>query len=240
MFLKILFLLLGSAVTADGILMWFTSNFNLGNVMTLLLGGAMLVFGLLHHHLSRPWKWAVLALFLLVLLLICLLLGFGLSDNVSYEEDAVIVLGAAVRGEVPSGALQDRLAVAAAYHAKNPDALIVVSGGQGAQESVTEALAMERWLVSHGVDPEKIRKEEKATSTRENFRFSKALLDAELGSDHTACFITNEYHMFRSRSIATQEGLWEPTHLHSNTRWYGILPGVLREVLAVAKHLILE
>ena len=240
MFLKILFVLFGSAVTANGVMMWFTSNFNLGNVMTLALGGVMIAFGLLHQYLTRPWKLAVLAAWLLTVLLVCLLLGCGLTDTATYEEDAVIVLGAAIHGEIPSGALRDRLAVAAAYHEENPDAVIVVSGGQGAQEDITEALAMERWLVAHGVNPEKILKEEHATSTRENFRFSKSLLDQHLCKGYTACFVTNEYHIFRSGSIALQEGFEDISHMHSNTRWYGVLPGVLREILAVAKHLFID
>lgn len=234
--LKALFLILGVAVTLDGIFMWFTSNFNLGNVMTLLLGAALIAFGALHHHLSKPWKLAILAVFLLVLVVITALLVFGLTDTVDYHEDAVIVLGAAVRGEVPSGALQDRLDAALRYFEKNPTATIVVSGGQGPQEDITEALAMERYLIAHGVPQAQILKEERSTSTEENFKFSKAMLDAHFAEDYTVCFVTNEYHIFRAGRIAQQAGLDSLTHVHSNTRWYGILPGVLRECLAVMKY----
>lgn len=240
MILKLLFLILGLGVTANGVLTWFTSNFNLGNVATILLGVAMTLFGFFSSQLSKPFRLAACAVFLLIALAMSLLLGYGLTDNVTYREDAVIVLGAAIHGEVPSGALRDRLAVAVDYHKKNPDAIIVVSGGQGAQEDITEALAMERWLISHGVKAENILKEERATSTQENFRFSKALLDDRLEQDYTVCFVSNEYHIFRSGSIALQEGFEDLSHMHSNTKWYGVLPGVLREILAVAKHLILD
>ena len=54
--------------------------------------------------------------------------------------------------------------------------LIVVSGGQGPQETVTEAEAMRRYLVSCGVAEDHIVKEERATSTLENLQFSDALL----------------------------------------------------------------
>jgi len=238
--LKIIFLILGFAVTADGIFMWCTSNFNLGNVMTLLLGAALITFGFLHTHLPRLWKFTALAAFLLVLLAVGTLLSFGLTDTATYEEDAVIVLGAAVRGEVPSGALRDRLNAALRYHKKNPDALIVVSGGQGPQEDITEALAMERFLTARGVPPEKILKEEQATSTLENFQFSKALLDAHFESGYTACFVTNEYHIYRAGCFARQTGIDAMTHYHSITPWYDILPGVLRECLAVIKYWALD
>lgn len=240
MVLKTVFLILGIAVTLDGIFMWFTSNFTLGNVMTLLLGAAMIAFGYWHEHLSKPWRSAVIAVFLLVLIVTTSLLVFGLTDTATYEEDAVIVLGAAVRGEVPSGALQDRLDAALRYHEKNQNAYIVVTGGQGYQEDITEALAMERYLAARGVPHEKIIKEEQATSTLENFQFSKALLDARLDGDYTACFITNEYHIYRSGKFAEQAGFPPLAHVHSNTRWYGVLPGVLREILAVTKYWILD
>lgn len=240
MIVKTLFLILGIAVTLDGVFMWLTSNFNLGNVLTLLLGAALLSFGFFHTCLSKPWKIAVLAVFILVAVSVTALLGFGLTDTVTYEEDAVIVLGAAVRGEVPSGALQDRLDAALKYHEKNPNAIIVVSGGQGPQEDITEALAMERYLSARGVPMEKILKEERSTSTLENFKFSKVLLDERFGTTYTACFITNEYHIYRAGNFAEQ-ALFPPlTHFHSSTRWYGVLPGVLRECLAVAKYWVLD
>lgn len=237
--LKVLFLILGVAVTLDGVFMWFTSNFNLGNVMTLLLGAALIAFGILHRHLPKPWKMAVIAGFLLVALVITALLVFGLTDTADYTEDAVIVLGAAVRGEVPSGALRDRLDAALRYFEQNPDAIIVVSGGQGPQEAITEALAMERYLTAHGVPQAQILKEERSTSTLENFEFSKALLDARF-EDYTACFVTNEYHIYRAGQIARQAGFAPLAHVHSNTRWYGILPGVLRECLAVMKYWVFD
>lgn len=239
MIVKILFLILGAAVTLDGIFMWLTSNFNLGNVMTLLLGAVLLAFGFFHTCLSKPWKIAVWAVFVLVIVSVTALLGFGLTDTVTHEEDAVIVLGAAVRGEVPSGALQDRLDAALRYFEKNPDVLIVVSGGQGPQEDITEALAMERYLMANDVPQVQILKEERSTSTLENFRFSKTLLD-ERFETYSACFITNEYHIYRSGKFAEQAGFPPLTHCHSNTRWYGILPGVLRECLAVAKYWVLD
>ena len=80
----------------------------------------------------------------------------GGTDNVTYQEDAIIVLGAAVRGEEISGALQKRLDVAIEYYQKNPDVVIVVTGGQGPQEDITEALAMERYLLANGIPKEKI------------------------------------------------------------------------------------
>ena len=236
--MKFILYALGVAVTANSVFAWFTSNFNLGNVMTLLFGLALLAFAMFYCALTHAIRAVAYAVFAAAILCISLLLGCGFRDTATYEEDAIIVLGAAVRGEIPSGALRDRLDVAVAYWEKNPNAVIVVTGGQGAQEDITEALAMERYLLAHGVDKDHIIKEERSTSTEENFVFSKALLDETLGRDHTACFITNEYHIYRAGELAKQAGYEQITHMHSRTKWYSILPGTLRECLAVLKFWI--
>ena len=76
----------------------------------------------------------------------CLLLRHGEADNSDIPVDAVIVLGAGVNGETPSAALQSRINAAAAYLQKHPDVPVVLSGGQGPGERITEAEAMRRAL----------------------------------------------------------------------------------------------
>ena len=114
------------------------------------------------------------------LLCFVFLAGYVLSyahSTVTYKEDAIIVLGAAVHGKTPSRTLRYRLKKAVDYHEQNPDAIIIVSGGQGAQEDISEAEAMKIYLVENGVASNKIIKEDKSTSTAENFKFSKEILD---------------------------------------------------------------
>ena len=238
--LRLLALALGCAATVNGIVLSFTTNFNLGNILTLILGAAFLCLAIFFDKIKKIFPiWLKAAL---IFILVCVLgLGsflfiYGVSDNVSYNEDAVIVLGAAIHKDVPSLVLKQRLDKAAEYHNENPNAIIVVSGGKGPQESITEALAMERYLISKGVPTDKIIKEEKATSTYENFIFSKEILDEHFSGDYNVAFVTNEYHTYRAGEIAALAGLDSVCHIHSNTRWYSVLPGVLRECVAVAKH----
>ena len=54
-----------------------------------------------------------------------------------------------------------------------PDLKIVVSGGQGEGENITEATAMRNFLVDNGVDSSLIIMEDKSTNTYENFLYSK-------------------------------------------------------------------
>ncbi len=241
--LKSILIILGIAVLTNGIVLSFTTNLNLGNVLTLLLGGVLIFWYMFFNTLVRALPKWIRAIFIIVLVfaisLSSFLFCFGKNNNVTYKEDAIIVLGAGIHGETPSRILADRLNSAIEYHKKNPDSVIVVSGGQGHQESIPEALAMERYLIAKGIPSDKIIKEDKSKSTYENFVNSKAILDSTFNSDYSVAFITNEYHVYRARGIAKSAGL-QTTHYHSSTLWYSVLPGTLRECLAVMKFWVFK
>lgn len=220
-----------------------TSNLNLGNILTLLLGVVLVLVGVFWGKLKAgapKWFKATFFIFLaIVFVFSSSLYLYGKADNVTYDEDAIIVLGAGLRGSRPSSTLRGRLNAAYEYHKQNPDALIVVSGGKGHDEDITEAEAMEAYLVNLGVPTEKIVKEEKSTSTFENFVFSKEILDGLLGENYKIAYISNEYHVFRAGHIAKKAGFENATHAHSDTIWHSVLPGTLRECVGVMKYFIL-
>lgn len=157
---------------------------------------------------------------------------YGQNDNVTFEEDALIVLGAGLRGEVPSSVLAERLKAALRYYEQNPDVIIVVSGGQGANEAITEALAMERYLVGNGIPAEKIIKEEMSTNTRENIAFSKQILDDYFSEPYKTAIVTSDFHIFRSNMISVKAGL-ESAHTHGKILKHTIPANYLRETAAV-------
>ena len=238
-FIKVALICIGSIITMNGIVAASVSNLNTGLFLTFGLGMFLVAFGLLFHRIP---KWARLALF------ICLcaiavsatsVFAIGAFDSATYKEDAVIVLGAGLRGDRPSLTLKNRLDRAVDYYEKNPDCLIVVTGGQGAGEDITEALAMERYLVNAGIPLKNIIKEELSTSTYENFRNAKDLLDSRLGEDYSITLITNDFHILRATAIAQKAGFDSPTHLNSPTPVYTALPSVLRECLAILKFIFL-
>ena len=125
------------------------------------------------------------------------------------------------------------------YHNKNPEALIVVTGGKGLQETVTEAYAMEKYLIQNGVEESKIIKEEMATSTFENMKFSKEILDNYFANDYSVVVITNNFHIFRGAAIAKKAGFQNVKHMHAGLQWYNLVPCFLRESLAVVKMLVI-
>ena len=243
----IILTIVGLAILILGVFLCIFSNFNLGTILTLLLGAFFLLWGVFNRKIKeltktgilKYVKYAVLALFVAEFILVGIIAFFGTVDNATYKEDAVIVLGAAVRGERVTLPLRYRLDSAIEYYEKNPEAVIIVSGGKGLQEDVTEALAMERYLLSEGVPEENIVKEERATSTEENMTFSKEIADGLFEEGYSVCVITNDFHVLRGVGMAKKAGFSEVTHKGASLQWYNLLPCYLRESLAVLKFWII-
>ncbi len=229
----------GLAITINGVAMLLAVTFNLGSLLALILGAVLTLWGIYLNQVSQLFPLGLRAFVAATLVVVVgfstFLLVFGLRDNVTHKENAVIVLGAGVNGEAVSLALEGRLDTAVEYHKQNPKALIVVSGGQGPGEDISEAEAMKRYLVKKGVPEALIIKEDKSTSTRENFLFSKKKLDEFFVGEYTVAYITNDYHVYRAGGIAKNAGFKNLTHAHSGTLWHTVVPGTLRECLAVAK-----
>jgi len=123
--------------------------------------------------------------------------------------DAIIVLGAGLRGDEPSVILQTRLNAAIEYARAREDVPIIVSGGLGAGRNITEAQAMFNYLTARGVDENIVWMEGASTNTYENLTFSRELME-ERGldtEDITVAVVSNEFHLFRARMIADNAGL---------------------------------
>lgn len=152
------------------------------------------------------------------------------------EADYVIVLGAKVNGTYPSLSLKARLDTAAEYLNRYPNATAVVSGGQGPDEGISEALCMYNYLTGAGIAPERIIMEDQSTSTKENLEFSKAYFDT---SGSSVVLITNDFHVFRSVKIAEKSGYVNVSGQAAPSLWYLIPTNYAREFLAVVKDFIL-
>jgi uncharacterized SAM-binding protein YcdF (DUF218 family) len=157
---------------------------------------------------------------------------YGNVSNVTYNEDAVIVLGAGVRGESVTRPLARRLDTAFNYWRRNPNAYIIVTGGLGSRATITEAEAMARYLVRRGGPRERILLEELSTSTYENLKFAKEILNEHFAGNFTSVLVTNDFHIYRAVQTARNVGL-NVTRKGAPTDWYSRPVNYLREMLAV-------
>lgn len=228
-------------------LVWvnFTAFINAGNIVgTAVIGLALLcaIFsGLFMRLIKRLWgrligriALCVLGGVIAALAAACIFFSVNMAAYMSEPvEDirCVLVLGCQVRGEEPSSMLAGRLDAALPLLREHPDAVCVVSGGQGRGENISEAECMSRYLVGKGIDSSRVYKEERSTSTDENIRFSAEIL-SQLGISDGIAVVTNEFHQYRAELYAAQNGL-EVGHYSSPTQPRLIANYWVRELAAL-------
>ena len=193
---------------------------------------------------ARYAKRVLLAGLAVGILLFAALEGFILANSGTDEQStpgAVIILGAGVYGTTPSVSLRARLDAALDYLAERPDIPIVVSGGQGNAEDITEAECMYRYLVRNGIEESRILREEKATNTKENIENSLAVLAAK-GYDTTGniAVVTADYHLARAKVLFDTPN-FIPVAAHVSLRYLPMtINYYVREAFALVRAWILH
>lgn len=161
--------------------------------------------------------------------------------NSKYDKasDYVIVLGSRLYGKKPAPLLRYRLEAAVDYHQKNPHTFIIVSGGQGHGEKISEAKAMKDYLVARGVDESLIIEEDKSTNTSENIRFSKQIIESRTKENYDVVIITNGFHCYRSVWLAKNNGI--NVHSYGAKESMNLAPHYyLREFFGCLKDMIMS
>lgn len=232
----------GALFLGNGVLMTVIANLNIGIVPVYGLGAVLILYGVFFDRIKKRKIFGVILAFgLSALIVFGTGIGiFGGNDTADYTEQTVIVLGCGIRGERVSVGLAKRLDKAYEYHQKNPDAVIIVSGGQGPQEDISEALAMKRYLMGKGVSEEKIIMEDKSTSTITNFRNSYEIVQEKGLPVGSMVFVTNAYHVYRAAYYAKDAGFPEASHLGTDIIWYTVPMNYMREMLAIVKMWVLD
>ena len=224
---------------------------NLGTYLPIMVGLLFIAYAILRRTrlyrnrgilLKKLEKLAVVLFILWMISLITVVTILSLSSisDDNNASDCILLLGAGLHGEQPSLVLIERLNLALDCINSNKDLKVIVTGGKGKGEDITEAEAMKRYLVSHGVPEENIITEDKATSTMENMLFSAEIIKSRFGSDmKKVTIVTSDFHMFRAKLLARRIGL-EPRGISAKTPFY-IYPNVFsREYFALIKSLIFD
>ena len=142
--------------------------------------------------------------------------------------DAVVVLGARVHGKRVTPLLASRVDRGIAVARKSGAKYLVMSGGQGADEEVSEAWAMGQYAEEQAPGEFEILLEDRSRSTDENLRFSKELIarseletagEAAAKADPEIAVTTSNFHALRTAALARKMKLpWQvygaPTALY--------------------------
>lgn len=191
-----------------------------------------------HKGIRRVLFACVCAAVLAVIVLEALMLSALLVPRPEDAPDCVLVLGC---GIFPDGrltlSLQSRLDTAYDALLVYPDALCIVSGGQGDNEPIPEAQAMRDYLLARGVEEQRILMEPHSRNTAQNMRYS-----ADIMHRHgliTAVVVTNDYHIYRALVTAERCGV-EAFGIGAPTNWRIWLAVRIREYAAIVKEAVLH
>lgn len=223
--------------------------FNFGSVVGMVIGLAVMlasvfsdkIKSVLKNTLSKKLgKVIICTVCVIALVAVCYcsivsvkVLTYSNNDSNIPQNTPAILLGCKVDGNNPGKMLAKRINAAYDYLTENPDAVCVLSGGQGRDEKITEAQAMYNTLTGKGISADRLIIEDKSTNTKENITNSKALL----GDIDEAVIITTDFHQYRTSIIAGRNGL--KTYSYSSKSGIFSLPtNVVREWFSVFKVLV--
>jgi uncharacterized SAM-binding protein YcdF (DUF218 family) len=147
--------------------------------------------------------------------------------------DYIIVLGCGLKADgTVTPLLASRLNKAIkVFEASGRSAWFIVSGGKGTDEIVSEAHAMRKHLLSHGITDETIIMEDQSRNTYENIKFSKALMKAR-GEGDSCLIVTSNFHVLRAVILAKNLGL-DSHGVGSKTKFYYLPAAFIREYIAI-------
>lgn len=233
----------------NGIIVLKRESRSLANLLTLLLGIALTLYLIATVFLINYLPtWINVLLSGIAVILIYLFIVFYNFMTVSflyqfnrprYNQNYIIVLGAGlINGERVSPLLAKRIDKTIAFywaqsHATLNPPILLMSGGQGADEKLPEAIAMKNYALEKGIPERDILVETNSTTTLENMRFSKELMDRESGGGaYRAIFSSNNYHIFRAGLFAKQAQL-KANGIGAKTAFYYLPNAFLREYIAI-------
>lgn len=170
-----------------------------------------MIFGVL-NLIKRTIFRTVLIGLLIFASVLAIITGSNIHKNSAGSPDPradyAIVLGAGVNGTEPSASLRERINAAKAYAETYPESILILSGSQGPNEDISEALCMYNKLVEAGIDPSRLYIEDQADDTEQNILFSIDLIEKEFGiSPESICIISSEYHLLRAGMHGEELGL---------------------------------
>ena len=183
-------------------------------------------------------KYLLIVFILVIILMEVDIITFGLRSK-PIKSDCIIILGCSVYGKAPSPFLQERLMKGIKLFREGYAEHIIVSGGKGPGEDISEAEAMKKFILSKGLKEENIIIEDKSKTTMENLTFSKEKMKER--NFNSAIIVSNKYHLKRV-SLMIKKLKMDASYSGVFLKQYKSLEikGFIREIPGVIKYYILR
>lgn len=165
------------------------------------------------------------------------------------NQDFIIVLGSGLINDKVPPLLASRINKAIDFYWKQASVTtapkIIFSGGQGPDESLSEAEAMQKYAIQRGIPIEDTIQEKHPVNTYQNMLFSKMIMDKlKPTGEYNSIFTTNNFHLFRAGIYARQVNL-NSQGIGSKTALYYWPNAMVREYIAFVvmqqkRHIIIS
>lgn len=218
-------------------------GFRFTNLLALGLGTALVIYLFFNPRLqvteSNVWIvglariFVAIGVFFAVELVMYFLTTFSNSVHLRrYKFDHIIVLGAGLIGEKVTPLLASRINRGiAVWKKQEKPCYLIMSGGQGVDEVISEAEAMKRYAVEQGVPEKWIIMEDQSTNTEQNLQNSYGIIKERYPeSNHRAAIVTNYFHIFRAVVLARTMG-YKCVGYDARTKLYYSLNAFIRDFI---------
>ncbi|MCR4840403.1 MAG: YdcF family protein [Lachnospiraceae bacterium] len=155
-----------------------------------------------------------------------------------FDKDYIIIHGCMIRKDgTPTKLLASRADRAITFSKlqkenTGKDIYFIPSGGQGGDETISEAECIKNYLVSKGVDEKFIIMEDKSDNTETNLKYSFEIIkEREGAADAKVAFATTNYHVFRAGMLAGGMGM-DAEGIGAATKSYFWINAAIREFVA--------
>lgn len=239
--------LAGALLLGDAIALMQMGLLNFGVVLPGAIGAACLALSW-HWEAVAQWRatgtrrrwiwragWTAFAVWLATVAVFFLIISRSIAETAPKAPAvrAIVILGSGTPHCAASPTLVARLNEGIRLARQWPAARVVVSGGQGFGLPCREADIMADYLIAHGMAPNRVMREGKSTSTEENLRFSRMLLEQQgVNATDQLIVVTSDFHLMRAKWIARKVGLGAVAGAAAETPAYLRYNAWLREYFA--------
>ena len=157
---------------------------------------------------GKSWKKWLLFLLLVAVGYVALVYGSIVREsrnNESHGADAIVVFGAAEYAGRPSPVFRARLDHAAELYRWGLAALVITTGGAGADPKYTEGQVGRDYLKSQGIPDDHLIAETQSVDTAESARRVGAIMHTN--GMKTCLAVSDSYHIFRIKRMMAREGI---------------------------------
>ncbi len=241
--IRIIIIVIALLLVSNSVVLYRRSNLNFGTViiyiLTTLAIGYAILFDMVNAYCSHGIGFLLAVLFWIgfALYVIMMFVVSRLPFNVATgSEKAIIVLGAGLNGINVSETLKRRLDSAVDFYNKHEDVTLCVTGSQGKNEIIPEAVAMERYLIKVGVPKQNVLTDPDSPDTYTNIK-NALLLFKQNGVDlsHGILITTNHFHCYRSSAYAKMHGIEKVGFAPSPLPKSMVLSAYSRELAAILR-----